>query len=216
MPAGEIRPIEEVLPTVGVAIVGGFQEPAHLVASTLYGLLTHPDQAQLVIEDPETWARPAIEEGLRWLSPFGMTEKLTTQDVLLAGVRIPAGTEVSLVIGSANRDPARFERPEAFDITRTDQGNLSFGFGSHFCIGHHVARALGEVMLTETFATLPGLQPRSRSTTGDPRLVDPGAEALASSMECLSGRRAGVAAPGLSVGRDTVISFIGCFAEVHV
>lgn len=157
MPEGQVRTLEEVLPTIGVAIVGGFQEPAHLVSSTMLGLLSNPEQAQLVRQDPDTWARPAIEEGLRWLSPFGMTEKLTTEGVVLGGVRIPADTEVALVIGSANRDPARFERPETFDITRTDQGNLSFGFGAHFCIGHHVARALGEVVLTETFAMLPEL-----------------------------------------------------------
>ena len=158
MPEGQIRSVDEILPTVGVSIVGGFQEPAHLVSSTLYGLLTHPDQLQLVAEDPATWARPAIEEGLRWLSPFGMTEKLTTQDVVLGGVRISADTEVALVIGSANRDPARFDHPEAFDITRSDQGNLSFGFGAHFCVGHHLARALGEVILTETLAKLPDIR----------------------------------------------------------
>jgi cytochrome P450 len=158
MPAGDLRPLDEILPTLGVTIVGGFQEPAHLVASTLFGLLSHPEQAQLVVEDSKRWARPAVEEGLRWLSPFGMTEKLTTEEVTIGGVLIPAGTEIALVIGSANRDPARFERPDEFDITRPDQANLSFGFGSHFCIGHNVARAIGEVVLTETFATLPNLR----------------------------------------------------------
>lgn len=158
MPEGQLRPIDEMLPTVGVLIVGGFQEPAHLIASTLYALLTHPEQAQLVLDDPVTWSRPAIEETLRWLSPFGMTEKLTTEDVSIGGVFIPAGTEIALVIGSANHDPARFERPDDFDITRTDGDNVSFGFGGHFCIGHNVARALGEVVLAETFQTLPNLR----------------------------------------------------------
>jgi len=158
MPAGQVRPLEQILPTIGVLIVGGFQEPAHLISSTLYGLLSQPAQAQLVIGDPARWARPAVEEALRWLAPFGMAEKLTTQDVTLGGVLIPAGTEVALVVGSANRDPARFDRPEEFDITRTDQDNVSFGFGSHFCIGHNLARALGEVTVAEVFQTLPGLR----------------------------------------------------------
>jgi aromatic O-demethylase, cytochrome P450 subunit len=158
MPEGQVRALDDILPTVGVLIVGGFQEPAHLIASTLYGLLSNREQAELVIADPTAWTRPAIEEGLRWLPPFGMTEKLTTQDVVLGGVLIPAGTEIALVIGSANRDPERFARPDDFDIRRTDQGHVSFGFGSHFCIGHTVARALGQVALEETFATLPGLR----------------------------------------------------------
>jgi cytochrome P450 len=158
MPDGEVRSLDDVLPTVGVLIVGGFQEPAHLIASAVYGLLNAPDQARQVIEDPTRWSRPAVEEALRWLPPFGYTEKLTTDDVTVGGVRIPAGTEIAMVIGAANRDPARFERPDEFDINRTDQGNVAFGFGSHFCIGHHLSRALGEVVLEETFATLPNLR----------------------------------------------------------
>lgn len=92
MPEGRFRTIDEMVPTVHVLIVGGFQEPAHLVASSLYGLLTNPGQMQQVLADPATRARPAIEEGLRWISPFGMTEKRTTQDVTVGGALIPAGT----------------------------------------------------------------------------------------------------------------------------
>jgi len=158
MPDGHVRSAGEILPTVNVLIVGGFQEPAHLVASTLYGLLTNPEQLQQALSDPAAWSRPAIEEGLRWLPPFGMTEKRTTQDVPVGGVLIPAGTEIALVIGSANRDPERFDRPDEFDIDRGDQGNMAFGFGSHFCIGHQLTRAFGEVVLAETLETLPNLR----------------------------------------------------------
>ncbi|HKV17628.1 MAG TPA: cytochrome P450, partial [Mycobacterium sp.] len=155
---GELRPIADIAPTVGVLIVGGFQEPAHLISNTLLGLFGRPDQLERVASDPATWARAAVEEGLRWLPPFGFTEKLTTEDVDLGGVRIPAHTEIALVIGSANRDPERFADPEIFDIDRTDQGNLSFGFGSHFCIGHIVTRAIGEVVVEEMFRKLPNLR----------------------------------------------------------
>jgi aromatic O-demethylase, cytochrome P450 subunit len=159
MPPGELRSIADIAPTVGVLIVGGFQEPAHLISNTLLGLFWRPDQARRVASDPATWARPAVEEGLRWLPPFGFTEKLTTEDVTLGGVPIPAQTEIALVIGSANRDPDRFVDPELFDIDRADQGNLSFGFGAHFCIGHIVTRAIGEVVLEEMFNKLPNLRP---------------------------------------------------------
>ncbi len=158
MPEGQVRPLEEILPTVAVLIVGGFQEPAHLIANTVYGLLTHPEQARQLLEDPARWCLAAIAEGLRWLPPFGYTEKLTTEDVTLDGVLIPAGTEIAMVIGSANRDPAHFENPDDFDIDRPDQDNVSFGFGSHFCIGHNLARALGEVVLEEIFKELPNLR----------------------------------------------------------
>lgn len=158
MPPGELRSIADIAPTVGVLIVGGFQEPAHLISNTLLGVFGRPDQAQRVASDPATWTRPAVEEGLRWLPPFGFTEKLTTEDVTLGGVPIPAQTEIALVIGSANRDPKRFVDPELFDIDRADQGNLSFGFGAHFCIGHIVTRAIGEVVLEEMFRKLPNLR----------------------------------------------------------
>jgi cytochrome P450 len=158
VPDGRLRPLDELVPTVWVLIVGGFQEPAHLVSSTLYGLLTNPEQRALVMADPDTWVRPAIEEGLRWNPPFGMMEKLTTRDFELGGVLIPANTEIAMVIGAANRDPARFANPDQFDITRTDRGNVSFGFGSHFCIGNHMARALAEVVLSESLRTFENLR----------------------------------------------------------
>jgi cytochrome P450 len=158
MPPGEVRSIADIAPTVGVLIVGGFQEPAHLISNTLLGLLGQPDQARRVASDPAALARPAVEEGLRWLPPFGFTEKLTTEDVVLGGVPIPAHTEIALVIGSANRDPDRFVDPDVFDLDRPDQGNVSFGFGSHFCIGHNLARAIGEVVLEELFRMLPNLR----------------------------------------------------------
>jgi aromatic O-demethylase, cytochrome P450 subunit len=159
MPPGEHRSIADIAPTVGVLIVGGFQEPAHLISNTLLGLFGRPDQLGWVATDPARWARAAVEEGLRWLPPFGFTEKLTTEEVEVAGVRIPAHTEIALVIGSANRDPERFAEPDVFDIDRADQGNLSFGFGSHFCIGHIVTRAIGEVVVEEMFTKLPNLRP---------------------------------------------------------
>jgi cytochrome P450 len=158
MPPGEMRSIADIAPTVGVLIVGGFQEPAHLISNTLLGLLGRPSAARRVATDPAAWARPALEEGPRWLPPFGFTEKLTTEDVILGGVRIPAHTEIALVIGSANRDPARFADPDVFDLERSDQANVSFGFSSHFCIGHNLARAIGEVVIEEFFRLLPNVR----------------------------------------------------------
>ena len=156
---GQTRSVDELIGSVGVLIVGGIQEPAHAVANTLFGLLGRPDQAGRVAADPDAWSRAAIEEGLRWLSPFGMTEKRTTGETTLGGLRFPAGTEVGLVIGAANRDPDHFEDPETYDLDRDPQGHQSFGYGVHFCIGHYVARVLAQVILEEMFQRLPGLRP---------------------------------------------------------
>jgi cytochrome P450 len=111
-----------------------------------------------VVADPERWSGLAVQEGLRWISPFNMTEKLTTADTVIGGKLIPAGTEIALVIGSANRDETRFADPESFDLHRQRLNNHAFGFGAHFCVGHYVARQVARVSVEELFRHLPGLR----------------------------------------------------------
>ena len=89
MPDGTTRSIDEIIGDIGVMIVGGFQEPAHGAANSLHGLFTRPEQAARLRADPSAWSAAAVEEGLRWLAPFGMTEKLTTADVTLGGILSP-------------------------------------------------------------------------------------------------------------------------------
>ncbi|MEP6972543.1 MAG: cytochrome P450 [Actinomycetota bacterium] len=158
MPEGQTRAAEDLIGTVGLMIVGGIQEPAHAAANAMFGLLGRPEDAARVAADPPGCSARVIEEGLRWLPPFGMTEKRTTTDTTLGGLVFPAGTEVSMVIGSANRDPARFEDPDVFDIDRDTRGHMAFGYGVHFCIGHYVARTLAQVMIEEMFSRLPNLR----------------------------------------------------------
>jgi cytochrome P450 len=159
MPEGQTRSIDELIGTVGLMIVGGIQEPAHAAANAMLGLLGRPDQAARVAADPAAWSAKVVEEGLRWLPPFGMTEKQTTAETTLGGLVFPAGTEVSMVIGSANRDPERYHDPDLFDIDRDTQGQMAFGYGVHFCIGHAVARVLAQVMIEEMLERLPNLRP---------------------------------------------------------
>ena len=158
MPDGHVRSADEILGTFGTMIVGGFQEPAHGAANTMLGLLGSPEQAAAVASDPDRWSGAAVHEGLRWIPPFNMTEKLTTADVVIGGKLIPAQTEVALVIGSANRDETRFENPDTFDLRRDRLNNFAFGFGVHFCVGHFVARQVERVAVEELFSRLPGLR----------------------------------------------------------
>ena len=159
MPAGATRSLDQIIGDAGVMIVGGFQEPAHGAANALYGLFSRPGQAARFAAGPAALSAAAVEEGLRWLAPFGMTEKLTTADVTIGGVHVPAGTEVALVLGSANRDETRYRDPDVFDIDRPRQSQAAFGYGLHFCLGHFVARQLEQVMLEEMFTRLPRLRP---------------------------------------------------------
>jgi aromatic O-demethylase, cytochrome P450 subunit len=158
LPDGRVRSVDEIAGTVGTMIVGGFQEPAHAAANSLLGLLGRPEQAAAVAADPRRSSAATVHEGLRWIPPFNMTEKLTAADAVIGGKLIPAGTEIALVIGSANRDENRFEHAEAFDLNRERVNNLAFGFGAHFCVGHYVARQVAQVSVEELFMRLPGLR----------------------------------------------------------
>ena len=89
----------------------------------------------------------AVEELLRYDSPVQLDMRITTCDLEIGDRPVPAGTLLSLVIGSANHDPERFRRPAVLDITRSDQGNISFGRGIHHCLGAPLARLEGRIAL---------------------------------------------------------------------
>jgi cytochrome P450 len=158
MPKGQVRGLEEILPTMKVIILGGLQEPGHAAANACAGLLMNPNQAQLVAADPTEHALRAFDEGLRWIAPIGVTPRVAAGDVVVAGTTIPAGASVAIVMASADRDEKRFEDPDRFDMFRRKRSHLSFGFRPHFCSGHALSRAMGQVALEEVFRQLPNLR----------------------------------------------------------
>jgi cytochrome P450 len=149
---------DEVIGTIEVAILGGLQEPGHAVANTLLGLLAEPEQAAAMSGAPERLSRAAVHEGLRWMAPFGITQKRTSRDVAVRGVGIPAGAEVGLMAASANRDESRYEHPDRFDLHRKPKPHASFGHGVHFCVGSSIAGEVARILLEELFTRLPGLR----------------------------------------------------------
>ncbi|MFI7705202.1 cytochrome P450 [Nonomuraea sp. NPDC049480] len=158
MPEGQVRSLDEILPTMKVIILGGLQEPGHAAANACAGLLLNPDQAKMVAADPAEHALRAFDEGLRWISPIGVTPRIAAEDVVVAGTTIPAGASVAIVMASANRDENRFENPDRFDMFRKKRPHLSFGFRPHFCSGHALSRAMGQIALEEVFRQLPNLR----------------------------------------------------------
>ena len=93
-----------------------------------------------------------MEEALRYDGPMQFLFRRATQDVELAGTRIPAGATVMPLIGSANRDDAQFPDADRFDVARNPQGHLGFGVGIHFCLGASLARLEARVALEELLA----------------------------------------------------------------
>jgi cytochrome P450 len=107
---------------------------------TLTALLRRPEVLDAVRADRRL-LRMAVEESLRWAPTDPMFSRWVTRDVDFHGVRIPAGSVLHLCLGAANRDPARWERPDEFDVSRPMQRSLGFGGGVHICLGMHIARA---------------------------------------------------------------------------
>ncbi|MEJ2863514.1 cytochrome P450 [Actinomycetospora flava] len=143
---------------VKLIISGGMNEPAHTITAIVWALSDHPDQRDRVLADPAWWPR-VVDETVRWQSPIGMYPRRTTRDCVLAGVALPAEAPLGVVVAAANRDPAAFDHPERFDITRGRRAHLGFGSGVHVCAGHWAARvAIGEVAMPLLYGALPGLR----------------------------------------------------------
>ena len=151
---------------------------------TLTALLQRPDMLDGVRDDRQL-LRPAIEESVRWMPTDPMFSRYVIADTELDGVELPAGSVVHIGIGPANRDPARWERPDEFDTTREMRPSLGFGKRTHICLGMHVARAEMTVAIAALLDRLPNLRldpdaesPRfvgmyERGATAIPVLFDP-------------------------------------------
>jgi cytochrome P450 len=124
---------------------------------TITALLERPEMLDAVRDDRQL-LRSAIEESLRWMPTDPMFSRFVTRDVDFHGAHLPRGAVLHLCIGAANRDPARWDRPDEFDIGRTPKPTLAFGSGPHICIGMHVARAEMAVGIGALLDRLPNLR----------------------------------------------------------
>jgi cytochrome P450 family 142 subfamily A polypeptide 1 len=137
-------------------LIGGDETTRHVISGGMYELLTHPDQYALLARERERLPL-AVEEMLRWVSPIKNMARTATRDVELHGETIAKGQKLLLLYPSANRDEAVFADPECFDVTRTPNDHMAFGFGSHFCLGNRLARMELQVMFERLFDRLPDL-----------------------------------------------------------
>ena len=137
---------EETRVMLRLLLVAGNETTTNLIGNGVLALLRHPDQLRLLRERPEL-VPAAVEELLRYDSPVQIDGRVALRDMEIGGVGVRAGSLVALLLGSANRDPEQFQRPEELDITRPDKGNISFGRGIHHCLGAPLARLEGRIAL---------------------------------------------------------------------
>ena len=137
-------------------LIGGDETTRHVVSGGVEALMATPDQLALVAED-RSLIPSAVEEMLRWVTPIKNMARQTSRDVEVRGVTIPEGDKLLLLYPSANRDEEVFDEPERFDITRSPNDHIAFGFGTHFCLGNQLARLELKVMLGRLLERMPDI-----------------------------------------------------------
>jgi cytochrome P450 len=149
---------EEIFNFVRLLFPAGADTTYLGVGSTLYSLLRDPDQMAIVRDDLEGQCRWAGEEAIRLNPPTAWIPRTNPRDIVWHDIPIPAGAPMFLGIMAANRDPAVYPDPDRFDVTRRPTQVMTFGFGLHFCLGAHLARAELETAVRVILSRLPNLR----------------------------------------------------------
>jgi cytochrome P450 len=155
---GERLPEEIMISFLRQLVNAGGDTTYRGTSTLLTGLLENPDQLEAVRND-RSLVPQAIEEALRWDGPVLIQTRMTAKDVELGGVTIPKGSVLDVAAGAANRDPAKFEDPDKFNIFRKrEHKHFAFAYGPHVCIGQHLARVEMTRALNAILDHLPNLR----------------------------------------------------------
>ena len=155
---GERLSPDDLLSFFQLLIVGGQETTTNLINNAILCLFEDREALARLRAMPELLPS-AIEEVLRYRSPFQVVFRGTRREVEMHGQVIPAGKLLFLMIGSANRDPKQFRDPDRFDITRDPNPHLAFGHGIHFCLGAPLSRLEARIALTDILTRLPNIEP---------------------------------------------------------
>jgi len=152
--------VEEINSELGLFIPGGAETTRTTLARALILFSERNDLWEQLAAAPET-IPTAVEELLRWITPLNNMFRTVTEEAELDGIRFSVGDRVALVYPSANRDESAFTDPDEVDLTRDPNHHVAFGFGTHFCLGAHVARLVLRVTLDELTQRFTNLRPGS-------------------------------------------------------
>jgi cytochrome P450 len=155
--AGDRLTTAELRANVNLLFAAGHETTVNLIGNGFYSLLRHPEQWEILRDDPKLIAN-AIEEILRFESPVQAVSRTVLEPVEFSGVTLAKNDIVVSLIGGANRDPAVFEDPERLDVARKDLRPLSFGGGIHFCLGAQLARIEAAVAFATILRRIPNLR----------------------------------------------------------
>lgn len=148
---------EEIIATCIHLLSAGHETTVNLIGKGMLALLHNPDVLKILRTHPE-YIPAGVEELLRYDSPVQMVTRWAYADIELGGKLIQRGDSVGLMLGSANRDPTRFENPDVLDLRREDGCHCVFGGGIHFCLGSALARAEAQIAFNVLLNRLPEIR----------------------------------------------------------
>ncbi|MEM7143093.1 MAG: cytochrome P450 [Actinomycetota bacterium] len=153
-PLGDIETLGYYL----IVFNAGHDTTRHSLTGAFQAFLDNPDQFQRLKDDPGLM-KTAVEEVVRYSAPVNYMKRTATRDLVYDGHEIAKGDRFGLFYASANRDADVFENPEQFDIGRTPNRHLGFGWAEHYCLGAHLARASIKALLEELAARMEYMEP---------------------------------------------------------
>ncbi|WP_199548302.1 cytochrome P450 [Streptomyces sp. N35] len=165
---GERLSEQEMISTCVLLLNAGHEATVNTTGNGWLALFRNPEQLAALRQDPAPGKlSTAVDELLRYDTPLHLFERWVLEDIEVGGVRIPKGSEVALLFGSANRDPAVFRDPDRLDLTRRENPHVSLGAGIHYCLGAPLAR----IELAASFGQLLRQAPALR-LAGEPQRKD--------------------------------------------
>jgi len=165
---GQPLDIGEIIQEGLLLLDGGAETTRSVIGQTIWNLARFPDQRQILLANPQVIGTTAVEEFIRYATPILNMRRTVITSHQLHGQELAEGDQVLLMYGAANTDDREFDDPNRFDVTRPRNHHVAFGYGTHFCLGAHLARLELRVLFEELLRVLPDIR---LAHTADPEFA---------------------------------------------